>query len=369
MVASGTWTDPLDGANYPFAGRLPSDHMNAWIAGLRAIDRNVVTSAIRTWPHAIAMDSTNVYKDAVFDSHNGVMVFVGTDSGGTTVVVCGIHDWNTITGGANAATGEATTVDQDGLGNVVLGRTDTGSAAATLVQLSTSSGASWTAKTLPYATMDSVPTVIWNGSVFIAAYCDFSTDAYIATSPDGDTWTNRTNPLSNVGWAAKAYGGAATDGNGKVVLIPSSSPSQFVYSADGLTWQTVNLTSASWHSVIYTPSYGWIAFSIDGATIWESSNGTTWSASTTATVPADALSPAGVIGIGAIGDTVVLLYYYSSDCHVVYSTDGCVTWSDPIFNVRVASGAKLRTTGGRLVVLDDDNTETIYMSARTPIGD
>lgn len=68
----------------------------------------------------------------------------------------------------------------------------------------------------------------WSDVVFAGTFfCAISTNGYCAISPDGDTWTTGTMPVSN--WSAVAFDG------GKLVAV-SDNGNTTVISTDGMSW-------------------------------------------------------------------------------------------------------------------------------------
>jgi hypothetical protein len=97
-------------------------------------------------------------------------------------------------------------------------------------------GISWTARTNYAATQ----AITYNRGLFVAVGTN-----RIVTSPDGIVWTNRTSPANSNWWDV-------TYGNGSFVAVARTGTSKVMTSRDGITW--TNQSSASqnnWVSITY----------------------------------------------------------------------------------------------------------------------
>jgi hypothetical protein len=89
----------------------------------------------------------------------------------------------------------------------------------------------------------------WDGETFCAVSQGVSGGTrYVATAPDGLTWTSRTSP--NLAWTD-----LSSNGSGLLVGVGGSDTGVTSYSAyssdNGVTWNTGNLGTASVHAVAY----------------------------------------------------------------------------------------------------------------------
>lgn len=363
MVASGTWTDPKTGANYAFGDKLPSADVNSWAGGIRTIDQNVVMGALSTFPHRLP-PATGYHLDAAMDTYGGALIMVGSD-GATNAQAESSPDMHAVLStGMTSGTGyQADSVDADASGNIVAGLSGIGTS-TDRIRTSQSAGSGWAVRNLP-TVATSVEVVIWSGTLFVAGYDPGAATNRIATSPTGTTWTDRTNPLSNNFWSPTSTGGAVTDGAGKVVLIPlDAGSSAFAYSADGLTWSSASTTAASWATGAYSPGFGWIAYSGDGATIWSSSDGSAWAAATGKTLPAVPTGFTAVTSVAAVGNVLAMLWNDGTSSFVSLSADWGVTWGTPVLRFGAEILVFMRASGGRIIVIDNQGNEYTFVSSR-----
>lgn len=154
-----------------------------------------------------------------------------------------------------------------------------------------------------------------------------SSTGYLYTSTDSLTWTNRTSggegttqnnypaTYQNDRWIIPGWGQASTDGNGR----------GFLYSTNGTTWSTVDLSSVQGTRTINVYYAGglWMAIAPYAATsssIATSTNFSSWTSRTTPTTN----SPYSMAYVNYEGT-----YYYIVGCSggvLFYSTDG-ITWT------------------------------------------
>jgi hypothetical protein len=168
---------------------------------------------------------------------------------------------------------------------------------------------------------------------------EYSTD-------DGLTWSAGT--LSGGGYIRNQHHGSVASDGTTVVAIDRSTPQAFTTS-DGQTWtaRTLPTPTGAWWSVVYTPSYGWIAFPSDVAdTPAASTDGITWATSSTATLPSGwSYGPTATF---AYGDLIILMI----EGALYYSTDGAVTWTFARYYSSTSS--RLCFDIGRLVECNDE---------------
>jgi hypothetical protein len=211
---------------------------------------------------------------------------------------------------------------------------------------STDGGASWTQGTTPNTTSALVD-LEYGNSLFILLYASDSTGSNptsnYATSPDGINWTQRTFPVSQF-WGSVCWSGTQFC---VVALKPTTfgTSTTALTSPDGITWTTRTLPSAQkWDKVAWNGSlFLATSWTTTGAT---SPDGITW---TTVTLPASpyyglTASNSKFIFFGSGGNSTVV--YYSSNGSTWTSTSfassqnwASGTWTGSDFAVVAASGS------------------------------
>lgn len=129
----------------------------------------------------------------------------------------------------------------------------------------------WTARSSSQTDTAGVTSIAWLpfASLFIAGH----TSGKLETSPDAQTWTNRTTPFGAV-----SVGQIAVNSTTAVAVAINSTAA--AYSTNGTTWTSATLPitgsgAVVWNSVLNK----FYAFGTTGATICSSSDGITWSSS------------------------------------------------------------------------------------------
>jgi hypothetical protein len=144
-------------------------------------------------------------------------------------------------------------------------------------QIATSpDGITWTARSSPFPYAGNG--VAWNGSMWVVAGdATFGTGATIATSTDGESWTQvSANPMtqnaSSVAWNGSMWVGVGRSQEGAGVIATSP---------DGATWtaQASPFTTAA-NSIGWNGSY-WVAGGQGDARLATSTDGITWTVRTT----------------------------------------------------------------------------------------
>jgi hypothetical protein len=100
-------------------------------------------------------------------------------------------------------------------------------------------------------------------------------EAYVATSPDGITWTTRTSVSSNAAWTHAAYG------NGLFVVLTANvdATNKCMTSPDGITWTARSIPAAYFASVYANDT--WVAVRGEASNqVATSPDGITWTART-----------------------------------------------------------------------------------------
>lgn len=306
-----------------------------------------------------SIDSNTVLYDACWDPTKGRLVAVGATGGsapssdliGNGVAVQSLPSSGDLT--------SLTTIATDGAGTLVAGGSVSTSTAAK-ARTSTDGGESWTNRSFSASNDHDVKSIIYFNSLYVAFLGDGTGTATIQSSPDGTTWTARTNPASNADWIPTRNGGTATDGT-TLVSVQEDSANAVVYTTNGTTFSTATTTATTiWRGVAYTPKFGWVLVNANGSTINQSSDGQTWSAATTATLPA-ALS--SMRALNSIGDVYVMSWLDGdSKSRLSYSADGCATW----VHVAVDTGdnfLSLAATYGKLVWFGDSSEMRVLISS------
>jgi hypothetical protein len=86
---------------------------------------------------------------------------------------------------------------------------------------------------------------VWTGSYFVIA----GNSGKIATSPDGTTWTNRTQ-LSTTGWSTNTQGNAMERNSAGLIVVGGNTAGRIATSSDGITWTyRTGLQTTTWGSV------------------------------------------------------------------------------------------------------------------------
>jgi len=139
--------------------------------------------------------------------------------------------------------------------------------------MTSSDGITWTTKTTPNRTWNSV---IWSPELSLFCAVSETGTGRVMTSPDGDTWTSQTSPNDNwkdITWSPELslFCSVAYGTNG------------IMTSPDGITWTTqVIATSDNWNSVTWSPELSLFCVVADSGstTVITSPDGITWTART-----------------------------------------------------------------------------------------
>jgi hypothetical protein len=200
---------------------------------------------------------------------------------------------------------------------------------------STDGGISWTEKTLSVAPF----AVVWDetNGVFVAVGSDYLGVKTCATSPTGETWTDKTSVMPTGDWRA-----VATDGAGLVVAVGASVAAT---STDGgASWTARTIPSGSYASVAWTGS-GFVAVGGSGGAVCATSgaNGQTW---TSKSIPnsANAVASSGSVTV-AVGSSASV------------SLDGGATWTSA-GDMGTGTYAALVNANGVWIALGDAYTAT-----------
>jgi len=143
--------------------------------------------------------------------------------------------------------------------------------------LTSTDGTTWTERAPSVAKNIALNSICWSGTMFVAVGAADGTDAYILTSTDGTTWTERANPknitLTSICWAstqlvAVGYDDGVTD-------------AYILTSTNGVTWtEQANPKRAFLYSVCWSGSLlvamGVEVFGVPDTYIITSADGITW---------------------------------------------------------------------------------------------
>jgi len=133
-------------------------------------------------------------------------------------------------------------------------------------------GVTWTTRTNPDATAN-WRSITWAPGVGFVAVADSGTNR-VMTSSDGITWTGRTASQANA-WRAVTWSSALS----KFVAVATSGTNRVMTSPDGITWTNQTAAEAnSWDAVTWSPNLSkFVAVSIDGTNrVMTSPDGITW---------------------------------------------------------------------------------------------
>jgi hypothetical protein len=317
MSASGTWTDPNSGLDYPFGSKLPYTGANSILTGLREIDKAQALMGARNF---VADASLNAFpRDVVFDPYTGLAIVVGDK-------IDRMFDGQS--GGFLAATIPLSftlinCVASNSAGTMVCGYTPPG-ATATKLASSVDGGANWTDRSASASDANGVVGVEWFSSKFVAVTGTGAATGRIDYSADGITWTNATNPVSYTLWAHSPNGGISTSSTACIV-VPDASTTQFVRSTDGVSWSAVTVPGLWYVGAANTTTHGWFAVTKSGAAniAQSSDDGLTWTTSGTATLPSGYQI---AMSLSSVGNAVLMMWRDLVSTYYSVSTDGCVTW-------------------------------------------
>jgi len=146
----------------------------------------------------------------------------------------------------------------------------------------------------------------------------------IITSPDGITWTTRTNPQDNqfhsITWSEEV---------GCFVSVSDSGTDRVMRSTDGIIWTTQTITSQAWKEVIWVKQLSkFYAVALNGPSsrVSSSPDGITWTTHTTQnTTSWRSLAYSPTLGSGQ--GRLVAVGSGSNNERVMYSDNGGTSWT------------------------------------------
>lgn len=196
---------------------------------------------------------------------------------------------------------------------------------ATVVYRSTDNGGTFAATAaLPgLAGANGVSSIHWNAGLGLFIASSVNQSSWIATSPDGNTWTQRVSAI------AAALTRCASNPAGFTVLLSDSAGTNLCQtSPDGITWTQRSFpASGRWRDVVWSDTHS-MFFAVNAdAEIVSSPDGITWSLVRNGTGFAE------ITRIVVLGAYLVILVNGATgvDGQIGYSLDGGVTWyAEPV---------------------------------------
>jgi len=183
----------------------------------------------------------------------------------------------------------------DPVGNVLVAISSNSPNAARAVQKSADRGANWS--NTAFAGSLSLADVIWSAadSLFVLVDLTAATTNRIWTSPDGQTWTQRTTPAAPTagGWSKLAF-----DSINNLYVCKGQSTTDVMTSPDAITWTigVTNISILSPNRIIHSPGQEkFVMLGQAGLTnvVYFSSDGINWTA--VPTLPGTPVSLNGIV--------------------------------------------------------------------------
>lgn len=214
-------------------------------------------------------DDAVAYADRYATSGVGAtrkLVVVGLGGTEGIRVTSDFRNWSTPSFSGGLST-DKTSVATNGAGKWVAGAVGTNK-----VYYSTDNAVNWSVSSALPGLTGRIDDVVWNPTIgkFVAVGTD---SGYIATSPDGSTWTQRTSAIAVV------LGKIALGSGGRTFILTSGSNTQIQYSDDGTTWTavTVNAVALTPKCAAYNARTGSILLAaLDGSIHRSTNNGANW---------------------------------------------------------------------------------------------
>lgn len=156
--------------------------------------------------------------------------------------------------------------------------------------------------------------------VAVRAVTDGIPQPAFMTSTDGVTWTTRTytGPTATLGFVAVCWSPDLG------IFVASGRNKEYAISADGINWQTYVFPSNSSQKINWSSTYN-LFYAFSGSNFWYSSDGLTWTPSTSATGPGSNSFPQ-MVAVDT-GQNLVAAVGYGP----IYTSTNGTTWtrSDP----------------------------------------
>ncbi len=274
------WTERANPKNFQLWGVAYGNGVFCAVGGADGADAYIVTSEnLSTWTEQA--NPKNVILYAVASNGTNLFVAVGNTDGADAYIV-------TSTTGAAPWTEQATPKNftLNGVaynGSNLWAAVGNNDGVDSFIVTSPNGAAPWTERAPTVAKTVSLRAVAFGGAVWVAvgdASGGGAEDAYILTSPDGTTWTERANPQNGRGLTAVAYDGVSR----WVAVGENVGQAYVVYSDDsGATWTqtTTGVPAATLYAVTYTNSGMWVAVgnrlsATNSPVVLTSPNGITW---------------------------------------------------------------------------------------------
>lgn len=329
MTLPRFWTDPLLGSSYPVGSRLPAADMNAYVSGLRNLDKANEHQVVLNWPYK--------HSDANWDTTSGICwvptyrywVESRQDHGtpANPAAYFGRQVDYMISGGAVPAGVGLTVLDICASTSVVVMCGVPGSSSDQKYRYSADGAASWSIGNSATASTTPINAVAWFGAVSL--FVSGASNGNIETSPTGATWTSRATVTSI---------GAIACSSTLAVAVHNASTNKCRTSANGTSWDERTMaTTAVWTDVCWAEKQGcWVAVGEDGSSnicLNKSTDAITWEAVTVSSGLSLAYTPGRLV---SSGNAIIL----ATSAGIFVSFDLGVTWRCAEEAVAASSGVK-----------------------------
>ncbi len=308
------WTDLLAGLTYAKGQKLPSTHMNNYVAGMRVSDLAHETKIALNWIYTDTDADWQSTSCACWLPDSYVWL-VGRQaaSAANPDVLRGSDIYSLVTVGTPPPAGDGLTVkDMAAHANLAIMCGDPGASSNKKYRYSTG-GDVWAIGTSTVTDATSVNAICYH-SVAVG-FVSGAEGGIVEHSTDGATWTAGTPANSN------AISAIASNGT-TIVAVSSATTDKCVTSTDGSAWvERTMATSAAWYDVCWVPQQSmWVAVGIAGGMLAmnKSTNGTTWSAITIGGL-SGGMTPRDLVSTGN-------LLVFTADHGVYVSADLGTTW-------------------------------------------
>jgi len=274
--------------NYPFTRGAPSgvDYVQGQRlnpAEINTIDKNAAQAAdgliwsdlavVKNFTKGTAPEVATTNR-AAWDTANKRWIFFGSNGGSPSAYFShdGQADWIALTTPPAGTFWGVTSAGAVAGNTLVMGGSPPGAASATKIRQSTDGGVTWNSRSTVASSTEGVASICWAffASLFVLGL-DSATSTNIETSPDGQTWTQRTGLPNSVARAAIA---ASTS----VLVVLNASGNKCLRSTNGTSWTEGTMpSSATWRDVTWWEREELFVAIGDGV-IATSADGITWSA-------------------------------------------------------------------------------------------
>ncbi len=200
------------------------------------------------------------------------------------------------------------------------------------IYLSTDQGATWAFNTAP-GTPTAIDAIVWDAeNALFIAIGKTAAAPYIATSPDGATWTSRTVPASITGSQNGVSIAQLTSGVSPGRLVASwTAQTKVAHSDDGVDWTASSSTLNSGKYIVRSSGGTLVALDANATTNgYASTDGDTWNSGSvvrpgsSATIGVKAFSALG--GVNGVGDVFAAFTSPPSGGALFVSQDYGASW-------------------------------------------